>query len=107
MPPAEPRDVPNMAEAQSPLAAIAGPAEEPQRETPFTLRFLDDQLAMFHEADEIRGYLEQDLVKAAFYRAKARGKADAWAGIVQAHFARVLPESRDEAVEPEEAGADE
>jgi hypothetical protein len=95
----EPRDVPNMAEA--PLAAIAGPAEEPQREAPFTLRFLDDQLAMFHEADEIRGYLAQDLVQAAYYRSKARGTGERWAAIVQAHFARVDPSMREEPEEPE------
>jgi hypothetical protein len=102
MPPAEPRDVPNMAEA--PLAAVAAPREEPEaREVPFTLRFLDDQLGNFHDPDDIRGYLAQDLVQAAYYRAKARGKADAWSGIVQAHFARVDPSMREEPEEPEPA----
>lgn len=50
--------------------------------------------------DEIRGYLAQPKVRAAYYRAVDRGTGDRWSAIVQAHFARVSPELRD-------AGADE
>lgn len=103
IPGAEPRDVPNMAAPDNPLAAIAAPTAEPEgREPPFTLRFLDDQLSQFHELDEIRGYLAVPKVRAAYYRAVDRGKGDAWSEIVQAHFARVAPELRDEPAEPEE-----
>lgn len=104
IPGAEMRDVPNTADA--PLAAIAGPSEEPpQRETPFTLRFLDDQLGNFHDMDDVRGYLDQPKVKAAYWRAVERGAGDKWSAIVQAHIARIDPSSRDEPVEPEEETA--
>ena len=91
-----PRDVPNLA-AEQPVPDVEN---EPTREKAFTLRLLDDQLAQFHELDEIKGYLEQPKVKAAYWRAVDRAAGDKWSAIVQAHIARVSPEDRD-AAEPE------
>jgi hypothetical protein len=80
--------------------ALAAP--EPQRDTPFTLRFLDDQLSQFGHMDDIRGYLDQPKVKAAYWRAVDGGRGEKWSAIVQEHIKRVSPD----AVEAEGADTD-
>jgi hypothetical protein len=50
--------------------------------------------------DDIRGYLDQPKVKAAYYRAVDRGRGDAWSEIVQRHMSRVAPD--DESSAPNE-----
>lgn len=90
---------------QAALAAPEQDGEQEQREAPFTLRFLDDQLLQFGHVDDVRGYLDQPLVKAAYFRCVARGKGDAWSRIVQTHLSRLLPDEPAEEVEPEQESA--
>jgi nucleotide-binding universal stress UspA family protein len=89
--------------------ALAGPAaamDNPNTMQSFTLSALDDQLAQFWHVDEINAYLNQEAVQKAKARAERAGRADKWAEIVAAHYARVVPEEREGEVEPEAAGAD-
>lgn len=86
--PTEPREV--RAEVVQPeTPAIAAP----ERDTPFTLAFLRDQLSQFGHMDDIKGYLDQPKVKAAYWRAVDRGKGEAWSEIVQAEMRRVMPDA--------------
>lgn len=99
MPPADEPRVVGVVTPDQP-ALVAPQPEHEQREAPFTLRFLDDQLSLFGSIDDIKGYLDQPKVKAAYYRAVDRGKGDAWSDIVQRHMTRVLPD--DETTAPNE-----
>lgn len=65
----------------------------PERDAPFTLAFLRDQLSQFGHMDDIKGYLDQPKVKAAYWRAVDRGKGEAWSEIVQAEMRRVSPDA--------------
>ena len=99
--PAEPTPV-----ASTVVQTVALPPhddEQQPREVPFTLRFLDDQLSQFGHLDDVRGYLEQPKVKAAYWRAVDRGKGDAWSAIVQAHMTRIEPDMREGDIEQESA----
>jgi hypothetical protein len=91
--PAEARAVPNV--------VIPDVIEPAPRETPFTLRFLDDQLSQFGHLDDIKGYLEQPKVKAAYWRAVDAGRGEKWSAIVQEHMQRVAPDLADVQEEPE------